>query len=382
VDWWYDERRDIIASTYAASNYLKDLYTLWNDWFLAFAAYNCGEGRVARAVETQKTRDFWALNLPKQTERYVPKFLAALYIVNNPAAYGFTIPQVEPLTFDQVTVKDATDLKLIAEFCGTSAEHVAELNPSFLRWCTPPEMEVAVKVPVGRAEECARRLDAVPIEERVTWRKHQVRSGETLSGIASRYNTSVAALKSLNKIKNERRIRAGSYVIVPVQGAWAEVASSKPQYRETRRQIDKAALERYARQAPQPSTPANHKRIVYVVKKNDTLGEIAEAHHTSAAKLRRWNNLAYRSYIHPGQKLVIYVPEPNGASGAATAAPAADSSTSTAKQKYTVKKGDTFYSISKKFNVELSDLLAWNGKSSRSLIYPGDVLVIRETKAD
>lgn len=370
VDWWYDERRDIVASTYAASNYLKDLYGVWNDWFLAFAAYNCGEGRVARAITRQKTQDFWALELPKQTERYVPKFLAALYIVREPEKYGFVVPEVEPVAFDEVTVRDATDIKLIAQFCDASTDHLAELNPSLLRWCTPPQMEIAVKVPAGRGEECARKLDAVPPDERVTWRKHQIRSGETLSGIATRYNTSVAALQSLNRIKNSHRIRVGGMLIVPVHGAHAEVASSKPQYRETRRNIDRAALENYAKKSEAPS---GHKRVVYVVKKNDTLGEIAERHRTTAAKIRRWNKLAYRSYIHPGQKLVIYVPQSFGAPRASAAA----ASTDGAKQTYTVKKGDTFYSISKKLNVELSDLLAWNGKSSRSVIYPGDILVIR-----
>lgn len=381
VDWWYDERRDIIASTYAATNYLKDLYGLWNDWFLAFAAYNCGEGRVARAIARQKTQDFWALDLPKQTERYVPKFLAALYIVRNPARYGFTIPHAEPIEFDQVTVKDATDIKLIAEFCGTTADHLEELNPSLLRWCTPPQMEIAVKVPVGRGEECARKLDSVPPDERVTWRKHQIRSGETLSGIATRYNTSVAALKSVNKIKNERRIQAGSYLIVPVQGATTEVASSKPQYRETRRQIDKTALENYAKQSSPPSAPANHKRVVYVVKKNDTLSEIAEAHRTTAAKIRRWNNLSYRAYIHPGQKLLIYVPESFQVAAAATTRDT-EVPPGPVAHTYTVKKGDTFYSISKKFNVELSDLLSWNSKSPRSTLYPGDVLEIRQPKSN
>ena len=98
MNWWYDERCDIVASTYAASNYLTDLYGIWGDWFLAFAAYNCGEYRVARQVARQKTTNFWQLDLPTQTERYVPKFLAALYIMRDPEKYGFTIPTVEPNT--------------------------------------------------------------------------------------------------------------------------------------------------------------------------------------------------------------------------------------------------------------------------------------------
>jgi membrane-bound lytic murein transglycosylase D len=376
VDWWYDERRDIVASTYAATNYLKDLHGLWNDWLLALAAYNCGEYRVARTMARQKTQDFWSLDLPSQTERYVPKFLASLYIVRDPAKYGFTIPDVEPVAFDQVPVKDATDLKVIAEFAGTTTDRLADLNPAILRWCTPPQMEIAVKVPVGTAEECARRLDAIPPEERVTWRKHQVKSGETLSQIATRYNTEVSTLKTLNRIKNAHSIRAGSVLIVPMQGAYAEVASSKPEYRDKRRTVTKEALEEYAKRH-QP--PANFKRVSYVVKKNDTLGEIADAHRTTVKKLREWNNLSYRAYIHPGQKLTIYVPEsfdPPAAAAKAAPAPAAPNRT------YTVKKGDTFYSISKKFNVAVDDLVAWNGRSKKSVIHPGDVLVVKAKPAN
>jgi membrane-bound lytic murein transglycosylase D len=374
VDWWYDERRDIVASTFAASNYLKDLYGLWNDWLLALAAYNCGEYRVARAMARQKTQDFWSLDLPKQTERYVPKFLASLYIVRDPAKYGFTIPDVEPVSFDEVPVKDATDLKVIADFSSTTADYLADLNPAILRWCTPPEMEVAVKVPVGTAEQCSSQLAAIPPENRVTWRKHQVKSGETLSQIADRYHTEVSTLKTLNRIKNAHTIRAGSTLIVPMQGSNTEVASSKPQYREKRRTVSKETVEQYAKRF---EPPANFKRVSYVVKKNDTLGEIAEAHRTSVKKVREWNNLSYRAYIHPGQELTIFVPESfDPPIVTASAKPTAAASSGT-KQKYTVKKGDTLYSISKKFDVAVDDLVAWNGKSKKSVIYPGDVLVVR-----
>jgi membrane-bound lytic murein transglycosylase D len=378
VDWWYDERRDIIASTYAATNYLKDLYGLWNDWFLALASYNCGEYRVARAISQQKTQDFWALDLPKQTERYVPKFLAALYIVTNPERYGFTIPDVEPIAFDQVTIKDATDLKVIAKFCGTTEDYLVELNPNLLRWCTPPEMEVAVKVPVGTAQDCARQIEAIPPEDRVTWRRHQIRSGETLSQIADRYNTTVAILKSLNRIKNPRVIRAGGTLIVPIQGAQTEVASSKPRYREKRRTIDKTTLEQYTKKF---DPPAGHKRVVHTVKKHDTLGGIAEAYQTSAKRIRNWNNLSHREYIYPEQRLVIYVPESFDVPRLPTKnRPHADDEY--IRQKYVVKRGDTLYSISRKLNVGITELLTWNRKSAKSVIRPGEVLEIRRKKSD
>jgi len=376
VDWWYDERRDIVASTYAAANYLKDLYGLWGDWLLALASYNCGEFRVARATKQQKTQDFWALDLPKQTERYVPKFLAALYIVRNPERFGFKIPDVEPITFDHMTVTDATDLKVIADFCGTTSSYLADLNPSILRWCTPPSMEVAVKVPVGTAETCTQRLAAIPLEERVTWRRHLIRKGETLSQIATRYHTTVTALKSLNNIKNSHTIRAGRTLIVPMQGVEAEVASSKPAFREKRRSIDKTALDQYTKKF---DPPAGHKRVVHTVKRHDTLGEIAEAYQTSAKRIRDWNNLSNGEYIYPKQNLVIYVPESFDVSRVSMKA-AASSGDEYVKQKYTVRRGDTLYSIAKRFNVGVADLIAWNRKSAKSVIHPREVLVIRKSK--
>ncbi|UCH85365.1 MAG: LysM peptidoglycan-binding domain-containing protein [Candidatus Latescibacterota bacterium] len=379
VTWWYDERRDIIASTYAAGNYLKDLHGIWNDWLLALAAYNCGEYRVARAIARQKTTDFWKLDLPKQTERYVPKFLAALYILQDPDKYGVTIPEVEPVKFDLVRVQDATDLKAIARSADTSVDHLQDLNPSILRWCTPPRTEIDVKVPVGKGTQCAQKLSEIPPEERITWRRHRIRKGETLSQIARAYGTSTAALKDMNGLRSAHRIRAGRSLIVPIQGTHTEVAasssppSSKPQYRDKHRSIDRDALEKYAkRYAP----PANHKRVVYRVKDGDTLGEIAEVFHTSARRIRGWNNLSYRSYIYPGQKLVIYVPESFDVTGIAIGVPQKPSGDGYVRQTYTVVKGDTFYSISRRFGVGVADLLAWNGKSSRSTIYPGQTLEI------
>ncbi len=379
VDWWYDERRDIIASTYAAGNYLKDLYGIWNDWPLALAAYNCGEYRVIRAVASQRTNDFWKLKLPKQTERYVPKFLATLYILRAPAQYGFAIPDVEPIKFDQVTVKDATDIKLIAEAAGSTVDVLRELNPSLLQWATPPKMEIQVKVPVGSGDSCAVALANLPPEERITWRKHRVRSGETLSSISQQYGTTVTALKRLNGITNAHRIATGRYLIVPMHGGGdAELAgTSTPQYTNTRRNLDKAALEQYAQRfAP----PANHKRVTYRVKDGDTLGEIAERFRTSAGRLREWNNLQSRSHIHPGQNLVVYVPETFDVAQVSPEATDVFDSRQYSEETYTVRQGDSMYSISRQFNVKMVDLLSWNNRSLSSKIYPGQTIEIWQKK--
>jgi membrane-bound lytic murein transglycosylase D len=371
INWWYDERRNIVASTYAAGHYLKDLYSIWEDWYLALAAYNCGEYRVARAVSRYRTDNFWHLRLPKQTERYVPKFLAVLYILRDPDKYEIEIPEVEPFEFDQVKISDATDLSTVARCAGSSLSTLRELNPECLRWTTPPKTEIMLKVPKGSGEQCAANLSKIPPEDRVTWTRHKVKRGETLSVIARKYGVSVSSMRQLNNIRNAHRIREGQMLIVPLQGHHAEVASSKPQYRTSTRKIDKKALEKYAqRSAP----PKGYKRLVYTVREKDTLGEIAEDYKTSARRIRAWNDLSYRRFIYPGQKLVIYVPESfDVPQQVAVAAP---DESSYKKQTHVVRKGETFYSISRAYNVGLDELLAWNNRSSRSIIRPGDELQI------
>jgi membrane-bound lytic murein transglycosylase D len=371
INWWYDERRNIVASTYAAGNYFKDLYSIWEDWYLALAAYNCGEYRVARAVSRHRTENFWHLRLPKQTQRYVPKFLAALYILRDPDKYGITVPDVEPFEFDQVSITDATDLSTIARCAGTSLATLREMNPECLRWTTPPKTEIMLKVPKGSGEQCAANLAKIPPEERVTWTRHRVKRGETLSVIARKYGVSVSSMKQLNNIRNAHRIREGQMLIVPLQGHHAEVASSKPQYKTTNRKIDKEALQKYAqRSAP----PKGYKKVVYTVRENDTLGEIAEQYRTSARRIRAWNDLSYRRYIYPGQKLAIYVPESFEAPQQVAVAQPNESDYT--RRTHVVRKGETFYSISRAYNVRLDELLAWNNRSSRSIIRPGDKLEI------
>jgi membrane-bound lytic murein transglycosylase D len=371
MNWWYDERRNIVASTYSAGNYLNDLHSIWEDWYLAMAAYNCGEYRVARAVARHRTEDFWRLRLPKQTERYVPKFLAALYILRDPDKYGIEIHDVEPIEFDQVRITDATDLSTIAKCAGTTLQVIRDYNPECLRWTTPPKTEIMLKVPKGAGEQCAANLAKIPPEERVTWTRHRVKRGETMSVIARKYGVSVSSLKTLNGIRNAHRIREGQMLIVPLQGHHAQVATSKPTYKSSNRKIDKGALESYAqRSAP----PKGHKKVVYTVKQNDTLGQIAEDYKTSARRIRAWNDLSYRRYIYPGQKLAIYVPESFSAPAQAGVHP--PNETDYKKLKHVVKRGESFYSISRSYNIRLDELLAWNKKSARSIIHPGDVLEI------
>ncbi len=387
VNWWFDERCDIVASTYAAANYLTDLYGIWGDWFLAFAAYNCGEYRVARQVARQKTTNFWQLDLPLQTERYVPKFLAALYIMREPEKYGFTIPTVEPNRFDLVTVSVPTDLDVIARSASTTAQVIKDMNPQFKRAATPPMMEVHVKVPRGSGDACAQALVDLPASDRVAWSEHKVKRGETLSHIAGEYGTTVDALRDTNNLKRSSMLKVGQVIVVPVPGgSQAQAVSSKPAYskptymnpRESG--VDRAALERYA-QRHASTEAASGNKVVYRVKSGDTLSEIAARYGTSVSKIRSWNNLSRKRHIYVGQRLALYT---RNAPSPADAPPATASVSSPSgdftKVTHVVARGESLTSISKQYNVGVQDLMAWNNRGNRSMIKAGETLVVYQPR--
>ena len=365
INWWVDERKDIIASTYAAANYLKYLYSLFGKWDLALAGYNAGEYRVAGAISRQKTEDYWQLRLPSQTKWFVPKYMAALIIGRDPAAHGFKIRNVKPITFDIVRIDRSTDLKHVSKGANCTVTRLKKLNPALKRWATPPGMEIEIKVPAGKGDAVLAVLADIPPEERVSWHRHKVRRGETLSRIASRYEISQSELKRINSIRNAHKIRTGTILLIPVKDS-GQVASatSKPKYKESPNLPSKINVKKY-------SPPRGHTKIVYTVRDGDIVSEIAERHHVGLSKVRRWNNLRYSSTIHPGQSIVIYLP-------AGTNTRIADSKPVEGKMKvyHTVRKGETLSSISRLYKARVSDLLVWNSSVKKDLVYPGDKLMI------
>jgi membrane-bound lytic murein transglycosylase D len=228
-----DERRDPELATRAAARYLRRLYTMFDgSWPLALAAYNSGEGTVMRAIKRQKTRDFWKLRLPRETQDYVPKFLAAMEIASDPERYGFQAPEHSPLQYDRVTVKGPVDLKEVARVGGVDMDELKRLNPVFVRHRAPGDKDgTEIKVPHGKGEELQLALEtsykpkpltkselrAAAKAHRAEMRKpsrrsrsvHVVRRGEALSQIAAKYGTSTTRLAKLNRISNKSKIRAG-----------------------------------------------------------------------------------------------------------------------------------------------------------------------------
>lgn len=293
IDWWVDERRNLEKSTRAAASHLSDLYDEFQSWPLALAAYNCGAKRVERAIARHRTRDFWKLtSLPSQTRNYCPKFMAALYIAKDPGRYAFQVAGLDKFAYDVVTVEDATDLRLIAELCGCPLEQVLELNPHVKRWCTPPSERYDVRVPPGLGAPCAERLAQVPQEERVTWRRHRVKRGETLTALAQTYNTSVQAIRDANKLRSKSALKPGVHLIVPVTGG-AEPGPRVAQY-----------IQDAARSA---SAATSTRSASYVVRRGDTLAAIGRRHGVSVSQLMKWNRKR-SAHIRVGERLRLHAP--------------------------------------------------------------------------
>ena len=224
-DRYVDERMDPVKSTRAALRYLLELHSFFGDWSTALASYNCGEVRVQNVIRTQRIDyldNFWDLyrQLPWETARFVPRFMATVLIVNNPEKYGFELPQPDPpLAFETVTVAQPFKLSALAESMGIDVTQVSALNPE-LRYDSTPAYEYCLRVPVGCGEKagsvCAALPKWVPPEAQYGW--HQVRRGETLSSIAARYHTSVNAIARLNGLRSVHFIKPGQRLKIPGHG--------------------------------------------------------------------------------------------------------------------------------------------------------------------
>jgi len=283
-DWYVDERRDPIKSTYAACTYLKDLYEEFDHWYLALAAYNYGPGRVRRAIRLHQTSDFWQLHsLPKETRNYIPYYMAAAIIARNPEEYGFdpsSNKQRSPFEFDLVELEKSADLSVLARSTGINLKTIKKYNPELRQSATPNNGTYSLRIPKGKKDRFTASFNALPEDQRFApqYIVHKVRRGESLWTISKKYKVSIHNLAAVNKIRNRHRIKIGDKLTIPVRGIY-----------------------------PTNDGPPGHIKVVYTVRKGDTLGHIAENYGTRASKIRRWNNISYGQYIFPGQKLVLWV---------------------------------------------------------------------------
>jgi len=274
--WWVDERQDPEKATRAAAQHLRDLYGLFGDWYLAMAAYNCGPGNVQKGVERTGYADFWELYrrnvLPRETKNYVPIILALTLIAKDAAHYGVQTDLDQPVPSDVVKPGRAIDLRLVAETIDVDAETLRSLNPSLLRMATPDDPFFELHLPKGTAQKFSAEIADIPPEKWVSWRRHRVEAGETLTSLAKKYHVTAPAIAAANSLGRTDVLSPGDKLIIP---------------------------------ASQPAAEAKSRLVRYRVRKGDTLGGIADQFSVSPEELRKWNGLK-AARVSRGMVLRVY----------------------------------------------------------------------------
>ena len=356
-NWWYDGRRDILDSTRGALDYLTALHDMMDgDWLLAIASYNSGEGNVLRGVRRNrkagKPTDFWNIRVPKETSTYVPRLLALVELVRDPEQYGLDLPVVvdEP-QFDVVEVGSQIDLALAAGLAGIDMDTLYAFNPGLNRWATDPGGPHRLVLPVGHSADFAESLVAVPVDQRVRWKRHKVRSGQTLSEIADYYDTTVAEVRDANNLRGNV-IRAGSFLMIPM--------ASEP--------LTAYVKSADARRDRIQNTARSGHRVDHVVASGESFWAISRRYGVGTRELAKWNGMAPRDTLSVGQKLVVWT----------DTAPAETqrSQNLTRKLNYTVRRGDSLSRIASRFRITVSDLVRWNSIDKNRILRPGQRLTM------
>jgi len=365
-NWWYDGRRDVLASTHAAIALLDNLYRQFNgDWLLALAAYNSGAGTVRKAVRYNRRRgrptDFFHLRLPRETRAYVPKLLALKKLIATPKKYGLNLPPIPNQPYLAKVLLDAQiDLARAAELANISLDDLYRLNPGFNRWATDPQGPHVLLIPRDRVDVFAAGLKTLPPGKRIRWVRYHIRRGDTLSTIALRHNVSIATLKRVNGIRGSL-LRAGHSLMIPI------ASRSAREYR----------LSAAQRQKHQQNIPHKGVKVVHIVHPGDTFWDLAHAHGVHVRALARWNGMAPRDPLVPGQKLVIWSRRGQAASRLTTVSFTPPPRHRVTKRiGYRVRKGDSLARISRKFRVSINQLRKWNNLSRNKYLQPGQRLVV------
>ncbi|MGH8224827.1 MAG: LysM peptidoglycan-binding domain-containing protein [Gammaproteobacteria bacterium] len=359
-NWWYDGRRDFAAATKAALDYLQDLHKRFDgSWLLALAAYNSGGLTVERAMAHNRRHglptDFWHLHLPRQTRAYVPRLLAVRDLVAEPAKYGIDLPFIPNAPYlAKIELHGQIDLAIAANMAGLSVKQMYLLNPGYSRWASPPENPSALYIPRAVEKDFRAKLASMKQEVAAKWIAHKIRSGETLGGIANHYHTSIAVLRQRNDIHGNL-IRAGHTLMIP-----------SPSAQFTRYVLASPAARLAAARSDEYSNP----RIVRV-RSGDSLWGLAHTYHVSVADIASWNHISRHATLHIGQKLKILPGR-----GARSLPPPPVAASEHRRIRYTVRHGDSLWSISDRFNVSLRKLANWNSISLSSILHPGQRLTL------
>ena len=362
IDWWYDGRRDIVASTQAAINYLDQLQKRFDgDWLLALAAYNAGQGNVSKAIKKNKKRnkptDFWHLDLPRETRSYVPKLLALSQIIARPQRYGISLyPVPNEAYFAALDTETQIDLAEAADIAEINIDELYRLNPSFNRWATSPDGPHRLLIPIEKAEQFKEKIALIPPEQRLHWVRHTVKPGDSLLKLAKRYNTGVDVIRQVNHIRGSM-IRAGQKLLVPTAAKGSKHYALSSEQRLNRI---------HQKRTGKPGS----KQVFHKVAPGDSLWTISRQYKVRVSQIARWNGMAPKDTLRPGQKLSIWVSPSNIKTANLKRDPVVR------KVGYKVRKGDSLSRIARRFNVNISDILKWNTVNPKKYLKPGQRLTL------
>ena len=361
-DWWHEDRRDVLASTKAAVRYLKDLNRMFDgDWLLSIAAYNAGPGRVQRAIDKNRNQgkrtDYWSLDLPKETEKYVPKLLALGKVLKNPERFNQKLIKIENKPYlEPINLESQFDLALIAQWTNLSIDEIYSFNPGLKRWATPEALPYKILLPVDVVGDFKEILTNQKNRPKVSWTRYKVKEGDSLSIIAQNFNTTINQIQSVNNI-NGSLIRANSYLIVPL------ARESEAYYSLSDVQREKSRL----------NATKNSDKLIYKVVSGDSLWKISRNFDVTVNDLVRWNKIVPTAPLSIGKELVILIDAKEKTELAKITNTGIDINR---KIVYTVRSGDNLSLIAQKYKVKVSQIRDWNDLNETDILQPGDKLTI------
>ena len=345
-NWWYDGKKDVLASTEAALQFLTYLNEKFDgDWLLAMAAYNTGPSVISCHCKKKYNKNkiygvihstvrFWDLNLPKETTAYVPKLLVLCELIKDPKAFDVNLPSIANRPyFERVKIPGQLDLMQAADLAGLKPETIYELNPGFNQWATDPSGPHYLLLPIGVSDRFMTQLESLDQNDLVRWDRYKIRRGDNLYKIASRYKIEVAVLMEINGLASDLII-AGKEIMVPRGSAWAGKQNPREQ--------------------------------VYVVIGGDSLWNISKKFKVSIEDVVLWNDLDIEVPLQINQEIKIF----SRYERIRQELPSRDLRT----MLYPVKSGDTISRIASKFEISSKDIQEWNEIEDVSKIFPGQVL--------